>query len=394
MISRLILLANKYPNAVEPNVNVFTQQIAWSFADAGINVVVICPTALNYNKKCKLIKSHYFEETEKGNQVEIIRPHYFALGQDGNLFQKTRVSITTYAYTKAVEKVLRGMDLLDSALFAEFLCPCGVTASLLGRKYDIPSYMQCGEATYRGDVKYGNKKLREKLLRDITGVVALSGQNRDYLIDAGVVSRDKIIVLPSGYRKDRIFPRDKDYSREKFGLPKDKFIVGFCGSFDVRKGIKRLEKAIDNIQNENIVLAACGKGELQPESKKCVFCGPINHDELAFFYSAVDVFAFPTYHEGSCTAIVEAAACGCPIISSDRSFNYEICNNTNSILIDPDDINALSDSIIQLYNDESLRKSLSRGSLELSKELSLDDKVKKILDYIGKPKDEVWRKDT
>jgi len=383
MKSKIIVLANKYPNNIEPNVNVFTQQITWSFADLGYECIVLCPNALNYDKRNKTLKEIDSESTEQGNQIKILRPRYWGLGQDGERFQKTRVSITTRNYIAAANKVIKSIDLSNAVIFAEFLCPSGVAASILGERYGLRAYMQCGEATYQGDRKYGNKKLKNKLLSNLTGVIALSGQNRDYLTDAGVVPNDKIIVLPSGYRKDRIYPRDKVESRKRLGLPLDKFIVGFCGSYDDRKGVLRLEKAVDMINDPDVCFAACGKGECMPTSSKCVWTGPINHDELAYFYSALDVYAMPTYNEGSCTAIVEAIACGCPIISSDRSFNYEICEESNSILIDPDDIEGIRDSIMFLKENNEERARLSKGSLIMAEKLSLDEKAKKVVKFMN-----------
>lgn len=378
----IVILANKYPNLVEPNVNVFTQQIAWSFSDHGANCIVICPVAINYNKQNIHIPFYREETAESGRVVKIFHPRYIGLGQDGRFVRKQRVAITTKLYIQAVKKTINKIRPQNPVFFAEFLCPAGVAAAVLGKKWDIPAYMQCGEATYQGDVKYGDKKLK-KLLKGLTGVVALSGQNRDFLTDADVVSKEKIIVLPSGYRKDRIYPRDKNEARRRLNLPMDKFIVGFCGSYDERKGVLRLEKAIDMIEDPDVCLAACGRGKLEPTSKKCVLKGPIAHSELAWFYSAVDVFAFPTYHEGSCTAIVEAIACGCPIISSDRSFNYEICDKTNSILIDPNDIEEMKSNILKLKNDDQLRNKLSQGSIEMAKHLSLDDKAAKVLAFMN-----------
>ncbi|MBR3873233.1 MAG: glycosyltransferase [Clostridia bacterium] len=384
MSLNIIILANKYPNAVEPNVNVFTQQIAWSFADQGCRCIVICPLALNYDKRNKTLPQSETETTEKSNTVQVYRPYYLGLGQESKKLQKFRVAVTTRAYIAAAEKVLRMLNLTDAVLFAEFLCPAGVAASVLGKKYNVRSFMQCGEATYQGDKKYGNQKLRDKLLCHLTGVIALSGQNRDYLVNAGVVPNEKVIILPSGYRRDRIYQRDKLQARKKLGLPEDKFIVGFCGSYDVRKGVLRLEKAVDMIEDPDVCLAAVGRGTCMPTSPKCVWTGTINHEELAWFYSAVDVFAFPTYNEGCCTAIVEAIACGCPIISSDRPFNYEICNPTNSILIDPDDIEAMKNSILLLKNNPELRQSLSEGSLQMSQSLSLDEKAQRAIEFMNR----------
>lgn len=380
-MKNLVILANKYPNFIEPNVNVFTQQVAWALLDNEINITVICPNPLNYCKDNKLLPYYSIESNESGKKLEIYRPRYFGLGQDRNFMQKLCVDITTKMYIKAVDSVLKKMSLDDTVILAEFICPSGVAASLLGKKYNINSYMQVGEATYQGDKKYGNIKLRKKL-ESLSGVIALSGYIRDYIINANIFEKNKIIIIPSGYRKNRIYKRDKNIARDKFNLPRDKFIVGFCGSFDDRKGILRLEKAIDSIDDQNIVLAACGKGELMPTSKKIVWNGPINHEELGWFYSAIDVFAFPTYFEGCCTAIVEAIACGCPIITSDRSFNYEICDKNNSILIEPSDIEAMKNAILEIKNDKNRQEEMSKSSLKKAKNLSLDIKAKKMIDFM------------
>lgn len=381
--STIVILANKYPNFLEPNVNVFTQQVVWSFADLGFECIVICPIAMNYNLHNFEFPRTRIEKSETGKEILIYHPRYLGMGQNGKIMLKNRVSITTNGFIRAVDRVLKTMVEKKIILFAEFLCPAGVAASVLGQKYGVPAYMQCGEAIYKGDIKYGNKKLAEKLLKGLTGVIAVSGQNKNYLVNAGVISEDKVVVLPSGYRKDRIYQRDKYESRKRLNFPQDKFIVGFCGSYDDRKGVLRLEKAVDKIEDDNVCFAAVGSGNLIPKSHKCIMTGPINHEDLAYFYSAIDVFAFPTYNEGCCTAIVEAIACGCPIISSDREFNYEICDGSNSILIEPDDIEEMKQSIVKIKNDDELRHRLSHGSFEKGKELSLEDKVIKILRFMN-----------
>lgn len=377
----IIVFANKYPNELEPNVNVFTQQITWSFVDTGVDCIVICPLAINYKLRYLKFKAVREEITESGKIIKVYHPKYIGFGQTGKYFLKLRVRLTQLFYNRAIKKVLKNYIDNDPVIFAEFLCPSGVAAALLGEKYGLRSYMQCGEATYQGNLKYGNLYLR-KVLNKLNGVIALSGQNKQFLIDAGVIKSEKIKIMPSGYRKDRIYKRDKIESRKKLGLPLDKFIVGFCGSYDERKGVLRLERAIDKINDDCIVFAAVGKGKCMPSSKKCVYTGTINHSELAYFYSAIDVFAFPTYNEGCCTAIVEAIACGCPIISSNRSFNYEICKSTNSILIEPDDIEALARNIVLLKLDENKRKRMSENSLIIAKDLSLDMKAQNIVNYV------------
>ena len=239
--------------------------------------------------------------------------------------------------------------------------------------------MAHGEALYAGDEKYGNTRLAYEL-SGLKGVIAVSSQNRDYVVNAGIVKPDIVGVFPNGYRKERFFPRSKTESRKKFGLPEDKFIVGMVGSFDDRKGVLRIQEACDQL--ENVFFVCAGKGPEMPTSKKCLWAKPVNNAELPWFYSALDIFVLPTTNEGCCNAIVEAIACGCPIISSKRSFNYDICDETNSILIDPLDISNIATSIDLIHNNQELLKKLRNGSLEKSKQLYIENRAKNIINFI------------
>ena len=107
-------------------------------------------------------------------------------------------------------------------------------------------------------------------------------------------------------------------------------------------------------------------------------------EELIEIYSAADVFVLPTLHEGCCNAIIEAMACGLPVISSNLSFNWDILNETNSLLVDPMNICQIADSIIKLRDNNKLRMQLSLGALQTAKGLTIDVRVNKIMDYILK----------
>ena len=380
MIKHICFIINKYPNRVEPNVCVFIQQLVWSIADMGIKCDVIVPMPVNLNREYFSFPASRVENNENGKEITIYHPKYISMGQQGRLAQKARVSFTTMAYEKAVDSVLSEMKVKPDALYAHFICPSGVVAARLGRKYSIPSFMAHGEATYSGDAKYGNKKLAHEL-RSLAGLVAVSTQNKDYCVNAGLIDERKCGVFPNGYRTERFSQKDKGKAREKFGWDKESFIVGFCGSFDERKGILRLQEAVDSI--EGVQFACAGKGKQIPTSSKCIFSKPVNNDELAWFYSALDAFCLPTQHEGCCNAIVEAIACGCPIISADKSFNYDICDESNSILVDPNDVAQIKNAIDRLHKEPAVRERLSSGSLKKAERLTLTKRAQSIIRFIN-----------
>lgn len=86
-----------------------------------------------------------------------------------------------------------------------------------------------------------------------------------------------------------------------------------------------------------------------------------------YYLNAADFFVLPTLAEGCCNAIIEALACGLPVISSNLPFNDDILDENNSIKINPMDIQALRESMTMLIEDELLRNRLSDGALRQAK---------------------------
>ena len=379
MKKNIIILANKYPNPIEPNVCVFIQQLVWQFADLGYTCSVISPLAVNLNFRYKEIEEVSFETTENNNKVAVYRPKYFSLGQGDGPVQKMRVSITTACFENVVISTIKKHDILFDIVYSHFLCPAGVVASRLGKRYRVPAFMAHGEALYAGDEKYGNDKLVRELV-GLKGVIAVSSQNRDYVVNAGIVKSDIVKVFPNGYRKERFYPRDKMESRKKFNFSKEAFIIGMVGSFDERKGTLRIQEACEKL--EDVYFACAGKGEDMPNSSKCLWAMPVNNDELPWFYSSLDVFVLPTQNEGCCNAIVEAIACGCPIISSDKAFNYDICDEMNSILINPMDIEAISKAIDYLKHNKIELENLRQGSIRKASKLDISQRALNIMNFI------------
>jgi alpha-1,3-rhamnosyl/mannosyltransferase len=89
--------------------------------------------------------------------------------------------------------------------------------------------------------------------------------------------------------------------------------------------------------------------------------GYVPDDDLAALYSGADVFVFPSIHEGFGLPVIEAMACGAPVICSDRSALPEITDGA-AILVDPGDRAALTRAIARVLDDHSLQAQLrARG---------------------------------
>jgi glycosyltransferase involved in cell wall biosynthesis len=75
-------------------------------------------------------------------------------------------------------------------------------------------------------------------------------------------------------------------------------------------------------------------------------------------------------------------ACGLPIISSDLSFNHDILDSENAILVDPANIDEIASAIILLKDNPSQREAMGRASLRRSQEMRLEPRVKRMIEFI------------
>ena len=379
---KICILTLRYPSVVDPTSLTFVQQLAWQFADEGQDVDVICPLPLHKFRDLKKIPQITIEHTEKGNKVTVYHPRSIYFGQIW-LGKWNTAYLSTKLFKVAVDSVLFRIDRKPDVLYGHFITPAGISASLLGRKYSIRSFVAYGESTPWTIDQVGREKVK-KLLEGISGVISVSTSNKEEIIHTGVVEEDKVEVFPNGYNPDRFSPKDKFESRKLFNLPQNKYIVAFVGHFIERKGIHVLKQAVDQIPDAYLICA--GKGKLKPEGRNVLFADTVNPNRLAYFYSAADCFVLPTSNEGCCNAIIEAMACGLPIISSNQPFNDDILDDNNSIRIDPHDIQEVKNAIVMLMKDDNLRKEMGKASLKKAKSLTIQKRTENILGFFDRMK--------
>ena len=367
----ICIITPRYPTALDPTAMPFVQQLAWALTDLGNTCTVICPQ--NFSKKlCR----EYQEKTPRGGEVKVYLPNTLHLGQQTVLGFNT-AALTTHFFWKAARRVVEKLPKQD-VVYGHFITPSGITAARLHREFGIPAFLGYGESSAWSIEHYGADKVRKELFDDLAGVVAVSSKNAEVLRQFQCVPEEKVRIFPNGFDQTLFFSRDKQEAREKLGLPKDDFIVSFVGHFIERKGIDKLMAAVDQA---GVKMICAGKGPIDPSGENCLFASTVGHEELPWFYGASDAFVLPTLNEGCCNAIVEALACGLPIVSSDLPFNYDILDETNALLVDPTDVDALAAAIGKLRDDPGLREALHMGSLAKAKTLTLPQRAKNILEF-------------
>ena len=109
------------------------------------------------------------------------------------------------------------------------------------------------------------------------------------------------------------------------------------------------------MNDDTIKVIYIGSGPDQPVCDNIIFKNIVENKQLPKFLNASDLFVLPTLSEGSCNAIIEAMSCGLPIVSSDLPFNDEFLEDSNSIRINPLNIDEISSAIKRFQLNKKFR---------------------------------------
>jgi glycosyltransferase involved in cell wall biosynthesis len=148
--------------------------------------------------------------------------------------------------------------------------------------------------------------------------------------------------------------------------------VLYQGTLQPRKNVETLVRAYARLRSQGsddhiLVLAGPRGWQYEPIFELIrqlgleayvTFPGFVPDDELALWYSSAAVFAFPSRYEGFGLPLLEAMACGAPVVSSSASSLPEVVGDAG-VLVDPSDVEGLCSALCQLLEDEPRRQALA-----------------------------------
>ena len=374
------LFIGSYPNPVEPHRSVFFRELIYQMAKQGVECTVITPVSLTkYKTATKNIPLHTYEKICADITVEVYRPRMISFSAK-KIGSWNTIRLTLAAFDAAVMRQLGKIGKKFDFVYGHFFLSGGLTAAKVGEKYRIPAYIAYGECSFESEVSNHYGEIKPEEMRGVHGIIAVSSANLNDLKSRAFSEGIPTLLSLNAVDKQIFVPKDKAECRKKFALPEDAFIVGFVGYFIERKGHNRVLEACAEL--EGVRLAFAGKGEISPSGQNVVFCKSLEHEAIADFLNAVDVFVLPTLHEGCCNAVIEAMSCGKAIISSDLPFNHDVLNSDNAILVDPNEIGQIREAIRTLRDDPQLRNRLAEQALRDAQKLAIDQRAKNILEFI------------
>ena len=277
---------------------------------------------------------------------------------------------------KALENLLEKEDI--DIIHGHYLYPAGAAAVEVGKKHNIKTYVTAhGSDMFE---LYKNQQFMRStirnVLKDADGVFAVSNALRHEIVATGVVGiADKTKLSWNSVDIDKFSTKENDLLKNEFGL-EDKPIVLFVGNLIKRKNVDSLLEA-KKVAKSDYYLVIVGDGPLFKKLNKkvdednirdVIFTG--SRDDVEDIIPGCDVLVLPSFSESFGLVLIEALACGKPVIGSDVGGISEIINDDVGLLVNPKKVSSIAKAIDKIINDDSLRLALSMNARNRARDFS------------------------
>ncbi len=204
-----------------------------------------------------------------------------------------------------------------------------------------------------------------------------------------------IYVLPNCIDL-KLFYKDRSGAvelRKKYNIKPEAKVLIFVGRLSREKNLIFSLRALAEIlkKRKDVIFLLVGSGYQMDELKKTAanlgvaenvrFTGFIPHDEVAPYYNASDVFIMASLSEIMPLTVLEAAACGLPIVVLDDAAFYDtVFEGGNGFRVKEQKPEAFAEKALRLLNDEALYEKFSQASLDVAAKFSIEELSKKLIE--------------
>lgn len=336
---------------------------------------------------------------DKENEYFILhlQKDYDTLAYDSN-FQKILADFRWYGVTEQIKlpRLLQNIR-PDLVHFPHFNVPVFYLGNYIVTIHDlIHQHFQMKRTTRLNPLSFkvkqlGYKKIFKNALKKSAKIIVPSNYIKDLLFDEWGVSNDKVVVTYEAV-DGKILELSKKLELksqkllEKFNIKLP--YIFYVGNAHPHKNVEGLIKAFLRLKknHSSLKLVLSGndhyfwkriKREFQYED--IIYTGFISDKELVGLYRNAECFIVPSFEEGFGIPLLEAMACSCPVVSSNKGSLREVGADA-ALYFDPFDIEDMVKKTSQVINNEKLRKNLIEKGLKRYRQFSWETLGKKTLE--------------
>jgi teichuronic acid biosynthesis glycosyltransferase TuaC len=359
---KVLLVSNNFPNSAEPVRGVFTYHIAKSLQEK-CNLEVIAPLPWLPKFVVKRLRPKYpfahVPAEEYINGIKVYHPRYLVIPRVLGFMHAVFMFVPLFRLIKRLEDE-RKVDLIN----AHWIFPDGVATAWVGKMLNIPTVLTglgC-DLNYYPSLPFRKGPIKEALNK--AHMITVKGKKLERPVVELGISEKKISVIPNGLNLGQFRILSRDEARKSLQIEYEVPIILTVSSQDDAKGGRYLIEAmglIGDLQPENIpMLLMVGDGPLKGAliaqareleiEKSILFLGKRPHDEIHLWMNAADLFCLPSIREGRPNVLLEALACGTPVVASNVGSVPEIVRQENGRLVRPADPGNLCREICACLN--------------------------------------------
>jgi len=231
------------------------------------------------------------------------------------------------------------------------------------------------------------------LLRKAQKIISVSEQTKcDLMADLGI-NPDRIQVIPGGCNHADFHPHiDSREIKLQYGL--HQYLL-YVGNLHPHKNLARLIQAFASFAtrvSHQLVMVGKKDKRFFPSLEmlvenlglngRVVFLDYVKQDDLGGMYAGADVFVFPSLYEGFGLPLLEAMACGIPVVSGSTGATAEVAGGAG-ILVDPRSVKDLAEALEYVLTTRRIRQDLQERGLRRAQQYRWDRTAQQVSALIG-----------
>jgi glycosyltransferase involved in cell wall biosynthesis len=386
----ILVLSHLYPRPQDPSYGIFVHRQVKQLQKFGHNVIVLSPIPWVPKFLPKRAKWRTYDLTPPEfiwEGVKVYSPCYLRL--PGAWF-RTLAGFTIYRSVIPLVATLHKNSAFD-VIHSNVLLPDGLVGILLGRQLNLPTIctVRGSDATTFPYENALNLYHSKKVIRESDQIVAVSHTLKE-LVESLAKSPKGIRVVYNGVDTKKFHIKQTSSELNQIA-PIDPYIL-FVGRDIRRKGLIDLMSAfvelVDKIEHKLIVIGPTSdevrmlSSDLTTlASGRLIIPGCMSPDSIPPYMQNCELFVLPSYSEGLPNVVLEAMACGKPVIATNvMGIPEAVINNVTGLLIEPGDTSTLAEVILSLTKDpERCREMGRRGRKRVEKEFTWEISASKLI---------------
>ena len=337
-IPRILVFTTNFPSAAAPIMGAFIRERAFRVANR-LPMVVVAPQPWSpIDGIIRIFRASFRPQAiafEIVDGIDVYRPRFFSVP---SLFKRFDGWLMAQGARRIVTQLQKSFR--PNVIDAHFLFPDGYAAVLLGRSLGLPVAITIRGSKDRSLIGTNCEPMLRSAVRSATRLFAVSESLRHDVGERLGVPPERIVVVGNGIDLGRFQPVDRLRARDRLGIAADARVIIGVGSLVEGKGFHRVISLVRRLQEKFpnlvylIVGGASSKGDLEEQLKRLVknegvtdsvrFCGRQPPEDLMWYYGAADVLVMATEYEGWSNVLLEAMACGLPVVTTRVGGNAEV----------------------------------------------------------------------